>query len=237
MGGEVSKNTKDTSYTIHPEHELTLMEPRDPFYCTACKETGFSTGYGCSKCVVRVHQECKSPSPESSLRLKRKKHSLKFYPDMNAENGKPRFCAVCSQPVRGCGYRSSSGKNCHPSCLTLPKSIMVNSAELRLANKMMLDCKWCGVMKRYIGKVKIRSWSYARENCEYHVGCVKDMVIESWRNGEFVPAKEGDGAGQMHIKVDLSSRGISGNLGSKLLELARKGTMAAMTGDPTDLLG
>ncbi|KAI6668995.1 hypothetical protein NL676_003880 [Syzygium grande] len=114
---------------------------------------------------------------------------------------------------------------------------MINSAELRLVNKMMSDCKWCGVMKRYIGKVKLQSWSYAGEKCEYHVGCVKDTVIESWRNGEFVPAKEGDGAGQTHIKVDLSSRGISGNLGSKLLELARKGTMAAMTGDPTDLLG
>ncbi|KAK3407595.1 uncharacterized protein LOC104420891 [Eucalyptus grandis] len=229
--------SKKTSYRIHPEHQLTPMKPLDPFYCTACKEIGFGTGYGCSQCVVRVHKECMNPSLAASLKLKWRKHSLKFYPDVKAEDGKPRYCAMCSKPVSGCGYRSSSGKNCHPSCLALPQSIVVNSVELHLAYKVKLNCTWCGMKKRYIDKVKLPSWSYVGGKAEYHVGCVKDMVTESWRNGEFVPAKEGDGVGRMQIKVDLASRGISGNLGRALGTLALRGTLAALNGDPTELLG
>ncbi|KAF7849796.1 hypothetical protein BT93_L0282 [Corymbia citriodora subsp. variegata] len=225
--------SNNTSYRIHPEHRPTLMKPLDPFCCTACKETGFGSGYGCSQCVVRVHQECKDPSPAMNLKLKWRKHSLKFYPNMKAENGKPRYCAMCSKPVSGCGYRSSSGKNCHPSCRMLPQYILVNGAEYHLSNKVHLNCTWCSQQKRYIDNVKLPSWSYARGKAEFHVGCVKDMMTESWRNGEFVPA---DGGVRMQINVDPASRAKPGIFGSALPELVIRGVLAAVTGDPTELI-
>lgn len=223
---------------IHPEHKLRPMEPRDPFYCNKCKEIGFGTGYGCPQNVARFHEECVSPSPAVSQRLqwkKKKELSMTYDPHMKAENGKPRICAVCARPVRGCGYRSSSGMNCHPSCLALPKSIMVNDVELKLAYEKKADCKWCGKMKIYDEKkVKLLSWSYAtKRKAEYHVGCVKEMAIESWRNGKFIPAKEGDGGGPMHIKVDLPSMGTSARSAMKIfLGVA----MLTASGDVTSLV-
>lgn len=224
----------DSSYRIHPEHDLKPMKPHDPFYRAACKEIGFGPGYGCPQCVVPIHKECMSPSPSMSLTIQKKEHSLKFYPDMKGENGKAGFCAVCFKLVHGYGYSSSWGDDFHPSCLPLPKTIMVNDAEVKLSGEMKLDCKWCGFRDIYVDKVKLSSWSCAGWKGEYHAGCVKDMMIERWRNGELVPAKEGNDAGRMHIKVDLPSRGEI--LGGRAGRLILRGTLAALNFDPTAFL-
>ncbi|KAI3439585.1 Phorbol-ester/DAG-type domain-containing protein [Psidium guajava] len=224
-----------SGHWIHPEHELKPMKPRDPFYCAACKEIGFGPGYGCPQCVVRIHKECARPSPNMSRTIQMKHHSLKFYPDMKGENGKAGICSACSRPVQGCGYSSTWGDDFHPACLALPESIMVNGTEARLSHEMKSNCRRCHMMEFYVVKDKLPSWSYGGWKGRYHVGCVKDMVIESFRNGEFVPAKEGDGAGVMQIKVDLS-RGISGFFGIGG-ELVLRGAMAAMIGDPACLAG
>ncbi|XP_056162171.1 uncharacterized protein LOC130136115 [Syzygium oleosum] len=193
-------STADRSW-IHPEHRLQPTDRRDLFYCTACKEIGFGRSYSCEPCAVHVHKECVSPPPALSHPLLEYTDDLSFVrsiqtydtetdTDTEADtdtDGGSKFCRACSKPLRGCGSMSAGGKSSfHPCCLHLDRFIKVNGEKLKLKTKNIpWKCNWYKKELIRDQRTVIPSWSYVSvgKNRRFHVGCVQDMMLESWRDG------------------------------------------------------
>ncbi|KAI3439584.1 Dof-type domain-containing protein, partial [Psidium guajava] len=124
--------SKKTGDRIHPEHELVLMMQADPFFCSACRQVGIGSAYGCTSCLVLVHRKCMYP-PSTVAHPLQKNCSLKYNPQAET-NGACTYCHACSKPLRGGTYSSAASGNpsFHPSCLHLEKCIKFNDVELNL---------------------------------------------------------------------------------------------------------
>ncbi|XP_039164157.1 uncharacterized protein LOC120291185 [Eucalyptus grandis] len=166
---------------IHPEHRLKRTERPNPFYCFACKEIGFWCSYSCERCAVHVHKACMSPPIDKPHPL----GLLLFVRSFTAADGK--FCGACSKQLGGCGYKSIDGKSSfHPCCLHLEKIIKVNDEEIMLKmENVSLRCKWCKKVSIRVDGAVIPSWFYVsmgKDGC-FHVGCIQEMMRESWKVG------------------------------------------------------
>ncbi|KAL3747695.1 hypothetical protein ACJRO7_016491 [Eucalyptus globulus] len=101
--------------------------------------------------------------------------------------GGGKFCGACSNQLRGYGFMSAGGKSSfHPCCLHLDRFIEVNGEKLMLNTKnISLKCNWCKTMSIRARRAVTPSWSYVLvgKDRRFHVGCIQDMMRESWRDG------------------------------------------------------
>ena len=166
----------------HPSHghPLILESPNEPYNCDGCKELGFGPCYHCKfGCDFHIHHECAVALNSSATHPFFK--GCKFVFRKEAHN---RYCDACGNDVLGFLYQCQHEKahDLHPCCLKLQRNIVSSDGvRLRLTHRVSSKCLKCGSKEASNG---IRGWSY-ESNCGrfcYHVACVKDLVLENFRN-------------------------------------------------------
>ncbi|KAI6668994.1 hypothetical protein NL676_003879 [Syzygium grande] len=236
-----SQMSNEMSNSIHPEHKLELMMQGDPFFCSACRQIGFGLAYGCESCLILVHKKCMYPPSTVSHPLQ-KNCNLKYNPQADT-SGACTFCGACSEPLRSSAYSfvASGNPSFHPSCLHLQKCIHVNDVELHLVESCSSACDWCGKKSICLNKVEIPSWWYVSEGAKhrYHVGCVREMMVESWKSGGISYDEDADD-GQTSMTADKprpwkgKKRGF---VRRTIVKFAFVTGWSALTGDATGVSG
>lgn len=233
----------------HPHrHEMRRMNGRGPFFCSACREVGIGSGYGCRQCVFRVHSHCLSPAatvPGPTQNCS----ELKLHRGLGSGDG-VKLCRACLRPVYGCAYgtekpNEQEGKDYyfHVTCVNLQDSMKINGVEMELrrqADKAAV-CGWCRkkeVVSEGWAVAEMISWTYVEAEVKsnrqsFHVGCVKEMAVESWKS-DGLEGRDGEG-GIVSMVVDIPEEEGSGIVG-KMAKFGIKVVAATLTGDPTELL-
>ncbi|KAI6679363.1 hypothetical protein NL676_033244 [Syzygium grande] len=202
-----------------------------------------------------MHREYVSPPMAMIHPLQECAGDLSFVRRVDDDHGGTKFCGACSKPMRGCGYKSGGGESCfHPCCLHLDRFIIVNGEKLKLKTKNIPSkCNWCKKELIRDQRTVIPSWSYfsVGKHRRFHVGCVQEMMLESWRDGGIdqpVQGKEEDSTADfttcLSFKIKLSidpeeerdanpSESATQKLADYLLKVVRDGNdpLTVATGD------
>ena len=167
----------------HPSHPhiLTLKPSGEPYKCDGCKELGFGPCYHCQDCNYHLHEECAMASESAYHPFFKKCHFI------FRNETYDRICDACGKDVMGVSYKCLHDKahDLHPCCLKLQHTIYGDGGiKLKLSDKVSSKCLKC--KSKEISKGK-KGWSYVSSCGEfcYHVACVKDLVLENWKNGYF----------------------------------------------------
>lgn len=108
------------------------------------------------------------------------------------------------------------------------------------------NCNWCNKKTLSSNKKEdLPSWSYESKKLHFHVGCVSEMMAESWKNGSLAhihPSGGGVGGGEDHetalsLRVKLPQEQSERGFGMTAAKVAFNVTVSAVTGDPTSILG
>ncbi|GAA0141205.1 hypothetical protein Leryth_004340 [Lithospermum erythrorhizon] len=163
----------EITHFSHPQHRLKFNHTEVPFKCDGCNEIGIGSSYRCNICDYDLHLHCAIPSQNIS-------HP--FYPKCNFQflprpPGKiERYCNACEKEVTGFIYHCKTcGFDLHPCCAKLPMMLDDGETKLFLYRKVTTECHRCGR--------RGRSWTY-RSTCKkynLHVACVKEMLVDSWK--------------------------------------------------------
>ncbi|KAH7537214.1 hypothetical protein FEM48_Zijuj03G0068900 [Ziziphus jujuba var. spinosa] len=225
----------------HPDHILMLKSSDVPYKCDGCKELGFGPCFKCEDCNFHLHEECALAS-KSSYHPLLKRCELRFC----EETYGGRYCDACGKDVMGFVYQCThdNAHDLHPCCLKLQRIIIGDGFELRLSDKVPSKCLKCNSKEISRG---IKGWSYVSSCGEYcyHVACVKDLVLENWRNGYFDGDNDNISAQTSNLALlqiaspsnEVAQRG--GRLGSKakkfwrIAKMVLKLIISAIFGDPT----
>ncbi|KAG7998883.1 hypothetical protein I3843_01G277900 [Carya illinoinensis] len=243
MPGQIVRKTitKET-HDSHPNHELELKNYRKPYRCDGCLEHGYGPRYRCDLCDFDLHEECMFTTHTTSHEFF-KGSTFKFFNrppgrccECNRDDDK-RYCDACGQAINGFVYHcEEKGWDLHPCCRHLKDKIDIDGVEFRLCNKVSQKCLWCKKRKLPNCVKGIPGWSHLAksDNCHFHVYCVTEMVLESWKNGP----KDSNCLALENLKLELP---LQANLfrrrgrGSKYLRMVKfLGTiLAILLGDPT----
>ncbi|KAK9287405.1 hypothetical protein L1049_015825 [Liquidambar formosana] len=144
---------------------------------------------------------------------------------------KPRYCNACEREVTGFVYHCKAcGFDLHPCCAKLPtEHDGGGEVKLYLYKKVSAPCDKCGK--------KGRSWCY-RSACKkynFHVACVKDMMVESWHEGGNTSLK--GAVLQTHQTNHNKSKGGKMKKSCEIAGLVLQFVISAVLGDPTALIG
>ncbi|KAJ6720428.1 CYSTEINE/HISTIDINE-RICH C1 DOMAIN FAMILY PROTEIN [Salix viminalis] len=233
------------THSSHSGHFLLLKYPRAPYKCEGCKELGFGPCYECEHedCSFYLHEECANAAPSASHSFL--ECNLKFH--SRAPQGGERFCDACGQRVLGFVYQCTQKNphDYHPSCLKLKRTLTAeDGTTLHLKENPPSKCLYCGSRKTSSG---IKGWSYVSscgQDC-YHVACVKDMILENWRNGYLQDGNVNEVNNYRALESSIPNREValpSGRSSSKTTQIWRKAKTAVMLiisalfGDPTALI-
>ncbi|KAJ6720425.1 CYSTEINE/HISTIDINE-RICH C1 DOMAIN FAMILY PROTEIN [Salix viminalis] len=234
------------THSSYSGYFLLLKNPQEPYKCDGCKELGFGPCYKCEHegCSFYLHEECANATPSAVHSYS--ECSLKFH--FRAPQGNKRCCDACGQDVLGFVYqcKNKHPHTYHPSCLKLKRTLTAkDGTTLHLKEKLPSKCLYCGSKKTSNG---IKGWSYVsscRQYC-YHVACVKDMILENWRNGYFL--QDGNVNEVNNYRALESSipnrevalpRGRSSSMTKQIWRKAKPVVMviiSALFGDPTGLI-
>ncbi|XP_052208575.1 uncharacterized protein LOC127812230 [Diospyros lotus] len=236
----------------HPQHKLKYHYSEVPFKCDGCKEVGIGSRYKCSgnsggggACDFDLHVHCALiPSPPTLLHPFYTKCSFQFLP--RPPGTIPRYCNACERDVAGFVYHCRScGFDLHPCCAKLPMVLQDGHVKLYLCRKVGTSCHRCGR--------KGGSWSY-RSACKkynFHVACVKEMLVENWHDiyfGHHGIAGGGGGSRMVDSRIIPSLNGgiqsyhnqkkSKGKVkkGCEMAGLALQFVVSAVLGDPTTLI-
>ncbi|KAF7849797.1 hypothetical protein BT93_L0283 [Corymbia citriodora subsp. variegata] len=221
---------------IHPEHELVQMMQQDPFFCSACRLIGFGSAYGCKLCLVLVHKECMHPPPTAWHPLYENLR-LKYKPKTSETSNACTVCGACSMPLYGGAYGSDTDAF-HPPWLRLEKSINVNGVELSLVASGASACNWCKKKSILPNNVQIRSWWYvsACKMHNFHVGCVRSMMMDSWKNSDITFADEDNDGDETSMRAEMPRKQKGKRRGTfwrTILKVSFKTVTSTLIGDPT----
>ncbi|KAJ6325255.1 hypothetical protein OIU76_012354 [Salix suchowensis] len=234
------------THSSHSGHFLLLKYPQEPYKCEGCKELGFGRCYECEHedCSFYLHEECAHATPSAFHSFL--KCSLKFHP--RAPQGGERFCDACGQDVLGFVYQCKHKRphDYHPSCLKLKRTLITeDGTRLHLKEKPPSKCLNCRSSRTSNG---IKGWSYVSSCGQYcyHVACVKDMILENWRNGYFLQDGNVNEVNNYRaLQSSIPNREVAlpgGRSSSKTTQILRKAKTAVMLiisalfGDPTALI-
>ncbi|XAR59511.1 hypothetical protein NMG60_11015368 [Bertholletia excelsa] len=218
----------EVTHSSHPKHKLNLEHTEFLFKCDGCKEVGVGWRYKCAGgCDYDLHRHCALPSPS---------FSHPFYPkctfDFFTRPPGPgaRYCNACEKDVAGFMYHCKScGFDLHPCCAKLPGVIDDGEIKLYLYQKVTEPCLRCGR--------KGRSWSY-RSACKkynFHVACVKEMLMENWQEkGKDLSARMPKLKGMIHINERKSKGKVQKCCA--VAGMALQFVVSAVLGDPTALI-
>ncbi|KAK3407598.1 hypothetical protein EUGRSUZ_J00017 [Eucalyptus grandis] len=151
------------------------------------------------------------------------------------------FCGACSMPLHG-GTYGSNAATFHPPCLHLEKSINVNNVELHLVASCASVCNWCKKKSISRNKVQIPSWWYVSmcANHNFHVGCVRSMMVESWKNGNIAFTDEDDNDGKTSMSAEMPGKQKGKKRGfvrRTIFKVPIVAGISAIFGDPTGISG
>ncbi|XP_051136432.1 uncharacterized protein LOC127255094 [Andrographis paniculata] len=227
----------------HPQHSLKFEYSEDPFTCDGCKEPGIGSRYKCSggggACNYDLHTHCAVPSASIAHPFYTK-CSFQFLTRPAGQVA--RFCNACQKDVAGFVYHCKScGFDLHPCCAKLPMLLHDGDIKLYLYKKVAASCHRCGR--------KGRSWSY-RSSCKkynFHVACVKEMLVESWQEiyyGAWGSTYTHTHAGATSLSATLAKHNHRRQRGKKgkarkcceVAALALQFVISAVLGDPTTLI-
>ncbi|KAB1217865.1 hypothetical protein CJ030_MR3G014725 [Morella rubra] len=107
----------------------------------------------------------------------------------------------------------------HPSCLKLPHTVTINEVSLILQKKAPSKCLKC---QRKKVSDNIEGWAYVSTcgNYCYHVKCVKELVLEKWREFYFrVPSNDQRNQDTLHLVVEHGS--LTGRRPARRIDLSR----------------
>ncbi|KAJ0983987.1 hypothetical protein J5N97_002343 [Dioscorea zingiberensis] len=246
------------NHPSHPGHKLKMVNIERPFKCDGCLELGFGSCYTCTdsstSCNFHLHKDCARAWTEVPT------ISHPFFPKLQfhflAEGRPNRYCDACGRDVKGYAYHCGvTGFDLHPCCANLPRvlscrdtNVSEDGEEVRLVLKKKVTSKCCNCGKKKLcisGKKKnINTWCYVSENQEvnFHVSCVKEMVCESWQDGNNLQIERRDVNACPKLQIKLykgsKSRGSGSKFGmlKKVLKLALTFAIAAVIGDPTAMV-
>ncbi|XP_027362118.1 uncharacterized protein LOC113869825 [Abrus precatorius] len=221
-----STKYSEISHFSHKQHKLRFEYSEFPFKCDGCKEIGIGSRYKCSLCDFDLHMHCAIPSP-TLFHPFYPKCCFQFLSRPPGETA--RYCNACEKGVNGFLYHCvSCGFDLHPCCAKLPTVLEDGEMKLFLNGKVGAACQRCGQ--------KGRGWSY-RSSCKrynLHVGCVREMVVESWHVGK------SNGNGLKSVLQSGCHKGRSkGGKVRKCCEVAGfalQVVVSAVLGDPTALV-
>lgn len=236
----------ELEHPSHPDHMLTLKSSDAAYMCEGCKELGLGPCFECQDCNFHLHEECAMPS-KSSYHPHFKRCEFTFREE--TYNG-GRYCDACGKDVMGFVYQCThdNAHDLHPCCLKLQRKIIAGDGlVLRLSDKVPSKCLKCNSREISRG---IKGWSYVSSCGEfcYHVACVKDLVLENWRNGYFdgdkninsVSAQTSNNFALMQIGGPSNQVAqTGGRIGSKakkfwrIAKMVLKLIISAIFGDPT----
>ncbi|XP_010526929.1 PREDICTED: uncharacterized protein LOC104804360 [Tarenaya hassleriana] len=223
----------EISHFSHPNHKLKFDFTDIPFKCDGCKEIGVGSRYHCP-CDFDLHAHCALPFSSAAPLTHPfyKKCSFEF---LSRPPGKsPRYCNACEKDVAGFVYHCREcGFDLHPCCAMLPMALDDGELKLYLYRKVSSPCLRCGR--------KGRSWSY-RSSCKkynIHVACVREMLVENWR--ELYNGQNGKSAGGRipSLKNTHQHRHRSKGKVHKCCEIAGiavQFVISAVLGDPTAII-
>jgi len=180
----------ETQHPSHP-HQLTLTSVQTPYCCHGCRTQGREPCYQCRDCGFYLHEQCASGSPTQHPFFKER---FLFYDRDRRHVG---FCVACGKSVEGFRYTAVSNNApvfLHPCCLKLPP-VMTDVDEgvtLKLSKKISWPSKCLKCQSRKLLQ-EVRGWAYVSTcgNYRYHVACVKDLILERWRNDYFDRQSDG----------------------------------------------
>ncbi|KAK9282652.1 hypothetical protein L1049_010871 [Liquidambar formosana] len=228
----------------HPHLLLWNSAETVPYQCDGCKELGFKACYRCEyvDCDFHLHEECATAS-SSTFHTFFKKCDFKF--NEKAPGECPRYCDACGKDVLGFVYQCTHKKayDLHPCCVKLQHTIKGDGIELKLSKKVSSKCLKC--QSKEVSK-GIKGWSYVStcgQYC-YHVACVKDMVLENWKNGNFVQQSDAIELSSLEMQSMVPSQELvmqcgessSRRKGSRYWSVAKlvlQLIISAIFGDPT----
>ncbi|KAF6162835.1 hypothetical protein GIB67_029104 [Kingdonia uniflora] len=176
----------------HPQHNLEFVNNERPYKCDGCREIGFGTRYRCEGCNFDLHKDCML-STSSKDHPFYKKCDFKFLEQPPGES--LRYCKACGSTIKGFMYHCSKyDRDLHPCCTNLPIKIKLNVVELRLSETDLSKCGLCGRKEVHKG---VMWWSYASNKCNFHVFCIKEMLVKCWEKGYF-----GQGEGNNNLALE-----------------------------------
>ncbi|KAF8022068.1 hypothetical protein BT93_G2263 [Corymbia citriodora subsp. variegata] len=208
-GKQKGKKVEKPIVILGHDHPLDHHEQKrrgSTYECSGCRQLGFGPYYSCISCNVHYHQHCgnllrpdissaasvvrnRSPYPTGYLVLKKKAPS------------RVRCCVACGDHVLGLRYkvrhdsynpfwflsRHLNSRAFHPLCASLPEQIQGTGQQeitLVLEKTIRGECLICSG--------NAGGWAY-NSTCgvySYHVGCVKQKIIQIWQQEE-APENEG----------------------------------------------
>ncbi|KAK3422476.1 uncharacterized protein LOC120296396 [Eucalyptus grandis] len=209
------KEGKSTNIRVligsHP-HPFSLQERTtrgSTYQCNGCQQPGYGPYYLCTdnSCSFHYHKHC-----GEILRHNAPFHgNHRPYPigRYNFEEGAPnkvRDCVACGDQVRGLRYRVWRGRLYphlnnrvfHPLCTLLPPKIEdpgESKITLELKKRIAGNCSMCN------GKAKGWAYNSTCGNYCYHVGCVKNRIMQ---NGQQDEASENGGTQRrivIHVEI------------------------------------
>ncbi|XP_010489188.1 PREDICTED: uncharacterized protein LOC104766915 [Camelina sativa] len=228
----------EISHFSHPQHNLKFDYTEKPFKCDGCNEVGIGSRYRCSRddhgsCDFDLHAHCALPSASITHPFY-KKCTFQFL--AQPPGNERRYCNACEKDVSGFVYHCKAcGFDLHPCCAMLPMVLDDGETKLFLYRKVSSSCHRCGR--------KGRSWSY-RSSCKkynLHVACVREMLVENWR--ELYKGQNGKGIEHksLVLKNTLEHHHRSSRKGKvqkccEIAGMAVQFVISAVLGDPTTLI-
>ncbi|XP_010253825.1 PREDICTED: uncharacterized protein LOC104594968 [Nelumbo nucifera] len=171
----------DQPHFSHPQHNLQLEKSETPYTCDGCKEIGFGIRYRCDACNYDLHEDCMFPDSSSISHPFYKGYSFEFMEGAPGE--RQRYCDACGRDIKGFVYHCpEGGYDLHPCCRRLPNVIRGEGVTLKLRDKVKSRCYKCGRRELW---GRVTGWSYVSTCTKYHfhVSCVKDVLLETWKRG------------------------------------------------------
>ncbi|EPS68374.1 hypothetical protein M569_06392 [Genlisea aurea] len=250
----------EISHFAHPQHNLKYDYSEAPFKCDGCKEAGIGSRYKCSgggggggggggyyyACNFDLHTHCAMPSPSVTHPF----YTRCSFQFMSRPPGEAaRYCNACEKDVAGFVYHCRScGFDLHPCCAKLPM-VLVDDGEVKLYLYKKLAAPFSGNFPSHRCGRKGRSWCY-RSSCHsynFHVACVKEMLVENWH--EIYRHTGGGGGGGNARKLETQIPNLKESFHSlpnnrrhsrgKACEIAASAfqfVTSAVLGDPTALI-
>ncbi|KAL7082692.1 hypothetical protein ACP275_14G117100 [Erythranthe tilingii] len=230
----------EISHFSHPHHTLKPQRTEAPFKCDGCKEVGIGSSYKCggAACDFDLHTHCAIPSPTVVHPF----YTMCSFQFLSRPPGtEARYCNACEKRVTGFVYHCKTcGFDLHPCCAKLPMVLADGDTKLHLYSKVNAPCHRCGR--------KGRSWSY-RSTCHkynFHVACVKEMLVDSWHGlydgCSYTGSRKSDTRiPSLKATLETHSNHTKGKSGKaqkccEVAGLALQFVVSAVLGDPTSLI-
>ncbi|XP_061373375.1 protein VACUOLELESS GAMETOPHYTES-like [Gastrolobium bilobum] len=230
----------------HPQHPLLMIDIKDLFTCTGCKEYGSGKRFVCQQCDFQLHDFCAMAPPALKAHPLHSQHPMLFHSKPGKSGMAKSKCDVCGKPTKGFAFLCiACAFQMHPCCAMLnteieyaphPHTLRVMPTTPVTTTPSSGDsggvvCGEC--KKRRSGKV------YRCTVCDYHLHavCAKSKINGLQANGIKPPQKPSMLAAAAKVASQVVIEfiggiveGIGESVGDVIVQNIVKGSSSATTG-------